>query len=185
MNIKFATTEQRKEWAKKSWKKKHAKYIAEFFTKCTQPSPDSCWEWKQSISELGYGKAKFQTKSIGAHRLAYKFAKGEIPKGLYVCHACDNRKCINPAHLFLGTQRDNVQDSVRKGRRRYAFGDTAGGRKITSAVVIRIKERAKTERTYAKMASDYGISRRQICRIVRGKSWRHITAQSDTTDRSV
>ena len=86
------------------------------------PIPESgCWMWTGGANDKGYGLYRTRTKTNlprTVHRLAWIFHKGEIPHGLYVCHKCDVRCCVNPNHLFLGTQRDNLRDMVRKGRGR-------------------------------------------------------------------
>lgn len=76
-----------------------------------------CWEWRGSRLAGGYGVFLVERKQLGAHRYAWIVAQGAIPDGLHVLHTCDNRGCVNPAHLFLGTHRDNMDDCTRKGRR--------------------------------------------------------------------
>ena len=77
---------------------------------------DECWIWKASCDKRGYGQFNIAKKMKRSHRIAWKLTFGEIPKELYVCHKCDNPPCCNPNHLFLGTQKDNIADMLRKGR---------------------------------------------------------------------
>lgn len=77
-------------------------------------TPD-CWMWHGNIDTNGYGRTTFNGVRTGAHRVSYFLLKGEIPKGMMACHHCDNPKCVNPAHIFIGTQKDNMQDWTKKG----------------------------------------------------------------------
>lgn len=77
---------------------------------------DSCWEWQGHMYRCGYGQIKVKRKSWAAHRLSYSHFVGPIPEGLYVCHRCDNKKCVRPDHLFIGTHQDNMDDMKSKSR---------------------------------------------------------------------
>ena len=94
------------------------KQASRFWSKVKRGAPDECWEWQASRKPKGYGQLFINYHSAHAHRMAYQLTYGAIPDGMFVCHACDNPPCCNPAHLWLGTHRDNSADMVRKGRQK-------------------------------------------------------------------
>lgn len=113
-------------WYKNYLKKRKENYVYKkilspeerFLGNVNKKSGDGCWEWIGYINKNGDGYASFKvnTKSTRVHRFSYELHKGKIPKNMLVCHSCDNRICVNPEHLWLGTIKDNLLDRDRKGR---------------------------------------------------------------------
>jgi len=105
-------------------------HTVESFSKLIRKKDSGCWHFKGPINKRsGYGLVGWHGKVINAHRLSWILFKGEVTDGLHVLHHCDNRRCINPDHLFLGTHQDNMDDMTRKGRRR-------GGRRKKEVIAI-------------------------------------------------
>ena len=146
-----------------------------FYEKITH-SPSGCWGWSGAVSERGYGKIGLprSPKTARAHRVSWEIHCGDIPEGSNVLHSCDNRLCVNPDHLFLGTLSDNSRDMVSKGRdfRPDNRGERAAWHKLTEEQAIDILTRRMSAR---KFASLYGVSRSAIFRIWEGKNWRHLS----------
>lgn len=137
------------------------------------PEPNSgCWLWLGQIrGASGYGAITIKNKVCSAHRVSYEVHCGPIPHGMFVCHRCDNRICVNPYHLFLGTPAENMADMISKGRQRNAVGSRHGRAKLTAADVIAI--RAATGITHQSLADRYGVSRQQVSRICSRGNWNH------------
>lgn len=133
----------------------------------TQISDTGCWIWQSSIVSGGYGAfmASYK-KTVRAHRRAYELFVGPIGAGLIVCHACDNRLCVNPSHLFLGSKKDNTQDMLKKGRQHA---------KLSALQVEAIKKvYASGDFTQKEVGALYGVSQGTIHNVVSGKQWRHL-----------
>ena len=134
-------------------------------------SPSGCWEWLRA-KVYGYGEITVNYKNWRAHRLSYTIFRGPIPPGMMVCHSCDNHACVNPSHLWLGTQADNIQDAINKGRQ--VRGETHGEAKLTPEQVRYCRQAARAGVPSKDLAHQFGVVYMTIYRIVTGRSWRHL-----------
>lgn len=143
------------------------------------PRLGKCWEWSGAISQTGYGVARLNRKAIGAHRLSWMINKGAIKAGLLVCHKCDNRKCVNPKHLFVGTYRDNIHDAMTKNRPlcHYKKGEAHIGSKLTESQALRVLRTKRRVGGVAALARRYGVHVVTIYDILSGKTWSHLCKQ--------
>lgn len=132
-----------------------------------------CWNWKRSLNTGGYGNTGARRGEMAAHRLSYVLFVGNIPEGAWVLHRCDNRRCCNPDHLFLGSRQDNMDDMVAKGRS--SRGESRRGHKLTGSDVVDIRSRyADGSANQQRLADEYGVTNQTISSIVRGKKWKHV-----------
>ena len=173
----------------------HPKYKQKFWDKVDKLVGDNpCWEWGGLKNKGGSGVFFFKAKSILAHRLSWVLTNGLIPHngsyhGMCVCHKCDNRLCCNPSHLFLGTQYDNCQDRMRKGRTFKPFGNLNGAKtkpwsrargenngssKLTENQVIQIRRLFHQGVTRRFLQKEFGVSYSLIRFILNRKLWRHL-----------
>lgn len=130
--------------------------------------PNGCWEWQGARTSRGYGSVAVKGKSVSTHRLAYELFNGPLDDRL-VCHRCDNRPCINPAHLFLGTTFDNMRDMARKGRGSPHLNPPI--KKLDDAAVMSLRERYATgEYQVKQIAAAFGISAAYAGRVLKGRS---------------
>jgi hypothetical protein len=141
---------------------------------------DSCWLWKGSIDKDGYGHFSLPRQSrssyvrVRASRTSFEIFKGVIPKGLCVCHTCDNRVCVNPNHLFLATNEENTIDKINKGRQ--LKGEEIVQHKLTEDDIrdIRVLHIEHPDIRHWQIAEYYGVARRTISFILQGNRWKHI-----------
>lgn len=129
----------------------------------------SCHNWTGFIKPNGYGQISDGKRVRLTHRVAYEVARGPIPDGFCVCHRCDNRRCVNPNHLFLGTQSDNIRDMFAKGRNRDQRGAAGPRAKLTSEAVLAIRESTATQ---LEIARQFGVHQVTVGRIRTGITWK-------------
>lgn len=134
--------------------------------------PNGCWEWQRALNVTGYGTFRHHGKRHMAYRAAYERAYGPIPEGAYVCHSCDNRKCVNPEHLFISDHMGNMRDMRSKGR--HQRGERHFRAKLTADDVRQIRRRSAQGEGNPKLASEFGVSKSTISSIVHRRYWRHI-----------
>lgn len=140
-----------------------------FWCKADVRGADECWNWTASKHNQGYGVIKVDGAYKLAHRMAFLLTYGHLDDDLYVCHQCDNRLCVNPSHLRLGTHLDNIKDMLNKGRG--AKGEGAGSSKLTECDVNEI---LSSEDRNGVLARRFGVSPATICDIQKGRTWCHL-----------
>ena len=131
-----------------------------------------CWIWTACRNHKGYGFFGVSGKNRGAHRVAYELAVGPIPPGLFVCHRCDVPACVNPGHLFLATNAENLRDMTEKGRRK--TGADHGRSKMTVAQVRQIRALYAAGTKQVRLRAMFGMSKFGISAIVHGLTWKGV-----------
>lgn len=146
-----------------------------------------CWEWLGALVSDGYGCIYIHNKRNGAHRFSWELHNGEIPDGLWVLHKCDNPKCVNPSHLFVGNRQQNVDDMMNKGRLEAPKGEKNGFSSLTPDQVLEIRTKFKRQSRKGQkgragnvssnaneLAKEYGISAHHVRALVRKIAWKHL-----------
>lgn len=127
---------------------------------------EGCWLWTGALGANGYGVTFLDGKIKRAHRVSWLMATGtEVPSNLDCCHKCDNRRCVNPDHLFIGTRRDNMRDCVMKGRHPV---------KLTVENVREIRARSAAGEVARTISASFGIHKNHVYKVVSGKAWSHV-----------
>lgn len=149
-----------------------------------RPELGPCWVWTGHVNNQGYGAYSIPNNhgysNVRPHRIAFSLAYGGIPSDKpYICHACDNRRCCNPSHLFAGTQKDNIRDAVAKQRLKpcglkWKRGEACAFSKHTDADILAIRARFDAGESQASILLDYPGSQSNLSSICRGKGWRHL-----------
>jgi hypothetical protein len=132
-------------------------------------SSNGCWQWIGATKGNGYGHMTIDSKNVPAHRASYILFVGPVPSKMDVCHTCDNRSCVNPEHLFLGSRRQNMEDMAEKGR-----GSGGAKKHLTEAQVQEIRARLASGHSARKIALSMGLSPMTVSNIRSGKTWREV-----------
>lgn len=141
--------------------------LEEKFNRHWMAEPNSgCWLWHSACDKDGYGLLRHNGKNRRAHRVSYEIHVGPIAHGKFVCHKCDLPSCVNPEHLFLGTNSDNQKDASKKGRHAH--------QRLSVANVLDIKESIARGATQASMCKKYGVSDGHVSQIISGAKWGHV-----------
>lgn len=146
-----------------------------FWNKARIAGRDDCWEWLRSKDSGGYGMVGVSGKNVKAHRVSWMLTHGEIPEGKCILHKCDNRLCINPRHLFVGTQQENIRDMVSKKRQHHPVGERNPKAKLTECDVRKIIQMKSTGMTNIRIALHFGVSESMIEFVIKRKCWKHVS----------
>lgn len=138
----------------------------------TTNAASDCWLWPGATNGRGYGQIRRLGKNYSVHRLVYEAFFGRLPSGVYVCHRCDIRRCCNPAHLFAGTQRDNMADCAAKGRA--ARGERVASAKLTADGARAVRRRRNEGATYSQLCAEFGVTNATLFSLIKRKTWRHV-----------
>lgn len=152
-----------------------AQSAADFWARLDKTT--KCWLWPGARQYKGYGRVWFLGRVWGTHRLAWYLTHGPIPARMQVCHACDNPPCCNPEHLFLGTNRANVTDMMRKGRWRAGnrhVGEAVHNAKLTAAAVREMRALHRAGHGYIELGARFGVTNVAARYAVTGRTWAHI-----------
>lgn len=153
---------------------------------CSIDEATGCWLWTGSTWR-GYGRLTVGTrpvrKTIAAHRYSYAAFVGPIPAGMEVCHKCDVRPCVNPAHLFVGTKQDNIDDRERKGRNNHVVGERIGSAKLNSSQVQEMRLARLTGESFQKIANRFGVDKQTAYSAILGRTWGHVPAPPEVEEK--
>lgn len=144
-------------------------FLDRFNKKICVDNKTQCWNWVAGTGRDGYGAFNLNSKTIHAHRVAWVIKFGFIPKNICVLHRCDNKKCVNPGHLFLGSRADNMMDKVKKNRQ--SKGIETSLAKLTEDAVVKIR---LDRRTNKQIGKEYKVHRSTIGKIKNRTRWKHV-----------
>ena len=146
----------------------------EFWSKVEKS--DACWQWTGALDSKGYGHFRRFLGQVSAHRASWVIHFGLVPDGMFVCHHCDNRQCVRPDHLFLGTAKDNALDMTEKGRhaRQAARGERSAKAVLTEQLVRQIRAERSAGAKLRVLSQRYGVSIHAIHDVVTRTTWKHV-----------
>lgn len=141
-----------------------------FFNSVDVRGPDECWNWKDCLCN-GYGRPKINGELVLAHRYSWSLVNGPIPEGMLILHKCDNRKCVNPAHLYCGTYSNNRQDQGNRNPTS-SIAEGLGKAKLSESEILSIRKIWKEENiSYARLAKLFNVNYMTISHIVKSTGW--------------
>ena len=157
-----------------NWNKYHEKIRNKILENIIK-TPSGCWEWQLSLRSTGYAQIVAFGKAQGGHRVSYRVFKGDFDEKLLICHTCDNRKCVNPDHLFCGTHKDNNFDMHVKNRQNYLVHENANRAKLTKEKVLEARRIYATgDHGCSFLAKKYKVTSRTIWCAIKGITWKNL-----------
>jgi hypothetical protein len=150
-------------------------FVCRYWDNVEVKTKEECWIWEGRKNSKGYGTIGYKKKRILATRTSYYYHYGKFENKLFVCHRCDNPICVNPHHLFLGNQKDNIQDMLAKGRNNPLKGSKQASSKLNEEKVSQIRSLyLNTEITEKELAIKFGVSETAIADVITNKTWKHV-----------